>query len=62
MTDLYDKIKEDLPSRLEWAEKRGSDLSFRVSVFNCPELPECTEKRGCGNGSLCCLTQTNCVR
>jgi integrase len=43
MTDLYDKVKEDLPFRLEWAEKCGIGFDlpeFGLSVVpNVPNVP-----------------------
>jgi hypothetical protein len=53
MTDLYDKVREDLQFRLEWAEKCG--IGFELSEFglsvgpNVPDVPkkEDMEKAAC---------------
>jgi len=53
MTDLYDKVKEDLQFRLEWPEKWG--IGFNLSAFgpsvvpNVPNVPrnEDIEKAAC---------------
>ena len=39
MSDLYDKIREDVPFRKMWAEKADS-------VSNCPQLYRMYRKRG----------------
>jgi hypothetical protein len=42
MSDLYDKIKEDIQFRKKWAERCG--FGFRVG-FSCTERPEMYRKR-----------------
>ena len=37
MTDLYDKVKEDLQFRLEWAEKCG--IGFDLPEFGLSTVP-----------------------
>ena len=41
MSDLYDKIKEDVPFRKMWAEKCGFGFELPSVV---PKVPKCTEK------------------
>jgi integrase len=50
MSDLYDKIKEDVEFRREWAEKAG--FGFQTA-FSCTE---CTENRGKRRCSGSCLS------
>jgi hypothetical protein len=37
MSDLYDKVKENLPLRKEWAEKCGFGFSLPIVV---PKVPK----------------------
>jgi hypothetical protein len=41
MSDLYDKIKENVPFRREWAERCGFGFQLASVV---PSVPKCTEK------------------
>ena len=41
MSDLYDKIKEDVPFRRKWAERCGFGFQLASVV---PNVPKCTEK------------------
>jgi integrase len=41
MSDLYDKIREDVPFRKVWAEKSGFGFELPSVV---PSVPKCTEK------------------
>jgi len=41
MSDLYDKIKEDVPFRRRWAERCGFGFQLASVV---PNVPKCTEK------------------
>jgi hypothetical protein len=41
MSDLYDKIKEDVAFRRKWAERCGFGFQL-LSVV--PNVPKCTEK------------------
>jgi len=41
MSDLYDKIKEDVAFRSEWAEKSGYGFELPSLV---PNVPNCTEE------------------
>jgi len=41
MSDLYDKIKEDVQFRKMWAEKCGFGFELPSVV---PNVPKCTEK------------------
>ena len=41
MSDLYDKIKEDLPFRRRWEERCGFGFQLAAVV---PSVPKCTEK------------------
>ena len=38
MSDLYDKIKEDLPFRKEWAEKAGFGFGLPSVVPTVPKI------------------------
>jgi integrase len=38
MSDLYDKVKEDVPFREEWAEKCGFGFDLPVVVPNVPKI------------------------
>jgi hypothetical protein len=40
MGDLYDKIKDDLEFRKEWAEKCGSGFKLPSVVPNVPRIEE----------------------
>jgi hypothetical protein len=42
MGDLYDKIKEDLAFRKEWAEKCGFGFKLPSVVPNVPKIEEKT--------------------
>src|ERR1700757_5513772 len=41
MSDLYDKIKEDVAFRRKWAERCGFGFELHTVV---PNVPKCTEK------------------
>jgi hypothetical protein len=41
MSDLYDKIKEDVVFRRKWAERCGFGFELPSVV---PSVPKCTEK------------------
>jgi len=41
MSDLYDKIKEDVEFRRKWAEQCGFGFQLPSVV---PNVPKCTEK------------------
>jgi len=43
MDDLYDKIKEDVEFRKEWAEKSGFGFDLPSDVPNVPKITEKTE-------------------
>lgn len=52
MTDLYDKVKEDLRLRLEWAEKCG--IGFELPEFGLlivPRVPNVPRKEGIKNAA-----------
>jgi len=40
MSDLYDKIKEDLAFRKEWAERAGFGFTLPSVVPNVPKIEE----------------------
>jgi len=43
MSDLYDKIKEDVAFRRKWAERRGFGFELPSVVPNVPKTAEKTE-------------------
>ena len=43
MSDLYDKIKEDVAFRRKWAERCGFGFEFPSVVPNVPKTAEKTE-------------------
>jgi hypothetical protein len=43
VSDLYDKIREDVPFRKMWAEKSGFGLELPSVVANVPKTAEKTE-------------------
>jgi len=43
MSDLYDKIKEDIQLRKEWAERSGFDFELPSVVPNVPKIAEKNE-------------------
>jgi hypothetical protein len=43
MSDLYDKIREDVPFRRKWAERRGFGFQLASIVPNAPKCSERTE-------------------
>jgi hypothetical protein len=43
MSDLYDKIREDVPFRKMWAEKSGFGFELPSVVPNVPKIAETTE-------------------
>jgi len=43
MSDLYDKIKEDVPFRRMWAEKRGFGFELPSMVPNVPRTEDESE-------------------
>ena len=43
MSDLYDKIKEDVAFRREWAERSGFGFELPLVVPNVPKITEKTE-------------------
>jgi len=43
MSDLYDKIKEDVPFRRKWAEEDGYGFELPSVVPNVPRIPEPAE-------------------
>ena len=45
MSDLYDKIKEDVEFRSKWAEKCGFGFELSSVVPNVPKMEEKDEAR-----------------
>lgn len=46
MSDLYDKIKEDVSFRREWAEKCGYGFDLPLFVPNVPKIePKSAEEK-----------------
>ncbi len=45
MSDLYDKIKDDVKFRTEWAEKAGFGFKLPSGVPNVPKMEEKDEAR-----------------
>jgi hypothetical protein len=45
MSDLYDKIKEDVTFRREWAEKCGFGFKLLSVVPNVPKIEENDEAK-----------------
>ena len=49
MSDLYDKIKEDVKFRREWAEKAGFGFKLPSVVLNVPKMDEKDEAKKAAN-------------